>query len=339
MATTRGSIVIGLTIGALVATDPVPAVAISRAQDDQLQARVWLDRGDEPVLRRGESVRVFFRSTEDAFVAIVHINTDGTTRLVFPRSPDEHHFVRRGRDYRLIFPNSSEWYVEDRPGIGYFFIVTSREPFDFEALRYSRLEGGWDMSLIGRRVYTDPYVAVDDLVALLIPDWEDADYALNFATYHVGQRQSYPRFLCYSCHGFRPYTVWNPYARSCTNFRVVIYDDPYYYPSNRYGGNRVVYSRPDAAGVPRYEFEKRAAGEVGTPDVRRRATPGRTTRPPAGVRPGPNAVTRPPTRLSGSRARIAPRRLPTPNARSRASSSTLRSTRKPVQQPPRWGSW
>ncbi|MCH7562642.1 MAG: DUF4384 domain-containing protein [Gemmatimonadetes bacterium] len=142
---------------------------------DRLEARVWLDRGDEPVLRRGERVRVYYRSTEDAFVAILNIDTDGTTRLLFPRSPDENHYVRGGRDYRLIFPNSAEWHVEDRPGMGYFFIVASREPFDFSALRYSRFDGGWDMSLVGRKVYTDPYVAVDDLVARLIPDWEYAD--------------------------------------------------------------------------------------------------------------------------------------------------------------------
>ncbi len=276
MVAAGGSISIALTVGALIGAAPFPVGAVPQTQDDQLEARVWLDRGDEPVLRRGERVRVYYRSTADAFVAILNIDTDGTTRLLFPRSPDENHYVRGGRDYQLIFPNSPAWHVEDRPGIGYFFIVTSREPFDFSALRYSRFDGGWDMSLVSRQVYTDPYVAVDDLVAHLIPDWEYADYALDFATYHVDQRQSYPRFLCYECHGFRPYTVWNPYAYSCTSFRVVIYDDPYYYPSYRYRGNRVVYSRPIAPGVPRYQFKERAAGEVGTPDIRRRATPGRT---------------------------------------------------------------
>ncbi len=259
MAAARGTIGIALAVGALMGAAPVPAGAVPQTQDDRLEARVWFDRGDEPVLRRGERVRVYYRSTEEAFVAILNIDTDGTTRLLFPRSPDENHHVRAGRDYRLMFPGGSEWHVEDRPGLGYFFIVTSREAFDFSALRYSRFDGGWDMSLVGRQVYTDPYVAVDDLVAHLIPDWEYGDYALDFATYHVGQRQPYPRFLCYECHGFRPYTVWNPYAHSCSNFRVVIYDDPYYYAAFRYRGNTVVYSRPIAPGVPRYQFKERAA--------------------------------------------------------------------------------
>lgn len=276
MVTLRASIAVALATGSLLSGAPS---AVSAVPQDELEARLWLDRGDEPVLRRGERVRVYYRSSADAYVAILNIDTDGTTRLVFPRSPDENHYLRGGRDYRLIFPNSSYWHVEDPPGVGYFFIVTSREPFDFSALRYSRFGGGWDMSLVGQRVYSDPYVAVDDFVARVVPDWEYADYALDFTTYHVEQRHQYPRFLCYDCHGFRSYTVWNPYAYTCTTFRVVIYDDPYYYPSYRYRGNRVVYARPVVVGRPRYQFKERAVGETGTPDIRTRTPTGRA--PPA----------------------------------------------------------
>ena len=320
MVAMRGHIIIVSAAGALLAAAPALVGAVPQAENDPLEARLWLDRGDEPVVQRGERVGVYYRSTEDAFVAILNIDTDGTTRLVFPRSPTENHYVRAGRDYRLIFPNSSYWRVEDRPGVGYFFILTSREPFDFSSLRFSRFGGGWDMSFVGQQVYTDPYVAVDDLVSHLIPDWEYADYALDFATYHVEQRQQYPRFLCYECHGFRPYTVWNPYAYSCTSFRVVIYDDPYYYPSSRYRGNRVVYSRPTAVGIPRYEFNERAVGEAGTPDVRTRATSGRTVEPRQRSRrdPPPTERTRPQPNGGSARQRsgsgTAGRRTSAPQA-------------------------
>ena len=237
-----------------------------------LEARVWMDRGHEPVLQRGESVRLYYRVSEDAFVAIFHIDTNGTVRMVFPTSPQENHFARGGRDYRVLFPGSNYWYVNEDPGLGYFFAVASPEPFDLSDLRYSHYDGGWDLSFVGRHVYRDPYLAMDDYVATLIPDWEYIPYGLDFTTYHVEQRYEYPRFMCYDCHGFRPYNVWNPYHYSCASFRVVVYNDPYYYPVNRYRGSRVVYVQP-RRGVAHFAFKERAAGEPGTPQVVYRTSP------------------------------------------------------------------
>ncbi len=237
-----------------------------------LEARVWLDRGAEPVLQRGERVRIYYRVSESAFVAIFHIDTNGTARMVFPSSPQENHYARGGRDYRILFPGSTYWYVNDDPGVGYFFIVASPEPFDFRDFSYSHYTGGWDLSLVGSQVYGDPYLAMDDYVAALIPDWEYVAYGLDFTSYHVERHHDYPRFLCYDCHGFQPYYSWNPYAYSCTSFRVVIYSDPYYYPSSRYRGTRVVFVQP-RRGIPRYGFKERAVGEPGTPNIVVRNTP------------------------------------------------------------------
>ena len=97
-------------------------------EDYALEARIWLDRGASPVLERGEQVRVYYRVSEDANVAIFHIDTDGTVRLLFPRSPREDHIVLGARDYRVLFPTTSYWFVDEDPGVGYFFIVASPEP-------------------------------------------------------------------------------------------------------------------------------------------------------------------------------------------------------------------
>lgn len=236
----------------------------------EIDARIWLDRGAEPVLQKGERVRVYYRVSEDASVAIFHINTDGTVRLVFPRSPRENQLVVGGRDYRVLFPETSYWFVDEYPGMGYFFIVASPEPLDLSGFTYSYYDGGWDLSRVGRQVYSDPYDAIDDYVAVLIPDWETAPYGLGFASYNVGESHDYPRFLCYDCHGFTPYYAWNPYYYACTSFRVVVYDDPFYYPSYRYGGAAVVYPATRAI-PPRYVFKERAQGEAGTPLVARRS--------------------------------------------------------------------
>jgi len=232
----------------------------------QLEARVWLDRGHEPVLHHGDRVRLYYRTTRDAYVAIFRLDTNGTTRLVYPRSPHDTHFVRAGRDYRLVFPSGSSWFVEDDPGVGYYFAIASETPFQFGAFSYAANTGyGWDLGQVYRNVYHDPYVAMDDLVAALVPDWRYSPYALDYTTYHVGARYDYPRFLCYDCHGFRSFTSWNPYLISCTNFRVVIYNDPYYYPVYRYRGRRVVYVRPPVYRQPRFVFKERAYGEPNQP--------------------------------------------------------------------------
>jgi hypothetical protein len=271
-----------------------PAAAAQEPAQDELAARVWLDRGEDPVVRRGERVQLYYRSSHDAYVSIFHIDTNGTVRLLFPRSPEENHFVAGGRDYRLLFPLTSWWHVEDDPGVGYFFMVASPEPFDFTDFPYDPYDRGWDLSFAGSTVASDPYAAMDEYIARLIPDWEYVPYALDFSSYHVQQRYDYPRFLCYDCHDFRPYAAWNPYFYSCSTYRVVVYDDPYYYPIHRYRGDRVVWVRPGSPGTPRFEFKERARGEPGTPLVA-----SRTDRDPVADRPGVGGSSAPRRSTSG----------------------------------------
>lgn len=241
-----------------------------------MEARIWFDRGVDPVFQRGDRVRVYFRSNRDAYTAIFHLDTNGRVELVFPSAPGDPQWVRGAQDYRLLLPGSTYWTVNEDPGMGYYFILTSAEPLDYSALGYSPLGGGWDLSRVASRVYTDPYVAMDDFVEALLPEWEYVEFDLDYVVYHVGQSYSYPRFLCYDCHTAQPWSNWNPYHQACSSFRVVIYNDPHYYPSTRYRGTRVVYSRPPLSRQAQFEFKERAAGEPGTPLVRNRGTTGGT---------------------------------------------------------------
>ncbi len=259
------------------------------APDTAMEARVWLDRGDDPVLERGDRVRVYYRVNADAYVALFHIDTDGSATLLYPRSPGEDAFARADRDYRLLFPSSSYWYVDEYPGKGYFFLVASSEPLDFDDYGYSSYDHAWDLTQVGQTVYTDPYVAMDDHVSHLIPDWQSVPYALDFTSYDVGQAHDYPRFMCYQCHGYRSYTAWNPYTYGCSAVRVVIWDDPYFSPTRRYAGTRVVLARA-RFGVPRYQFEKRGPGASWTP-VRRTRQP--SSLGPHYLEPGAAAGVRP----------------------------------------------
>ena len=316
--------------------------------------RIWLDRGVEPVLEPGDRVRIYYRTDADAYVAILQIDTDGTARMLYPRSSTENHYVRADRDYRLLFPRSAYWNVDDRPGVGYFFIVTSPTPFDFSDFRYSYYDRGWDLSAVGSTVYSDPYVAMDDYVARLVPDWENVDYGLDFISYGVGGAFEFPRFLCYQCHGFRPYSTWNPYRYTCLNFRVVVYDDPYFYPAYRYRPDRVVMVGPRNPTLPRFGFKERAAGDPGgtltvvrsaqrddpppvadRSRVDQRAGRGRVASP--SVAPSPTPTRRPdlPGRDEAPRRPTLERRSPAPSPGTRLPSDAPRPRPTQTSQRPR----
>jgi len=200
----------------LLAAGAVPAGGAQElAYDNPLEARFWLDRGDEPVLRGGDRVRVYYRTSLDAYVGILRIATDGRVELLFPLHRGADSLVRGGRDYRLLFPRSSRWEADEYPGVGYFFMVASPEPLDFSAFHYD-VTYGWDLGAVGETVYEDPYLAIDEYVARLIPDWETVPYTLDFMKYSVGETPTSPRFLRYDWPGYRPFTSWNPYGYAPT---------------------------------------------------------------------------------------------------------------------------
>lgn len=239
--------------------------------DQALETRVWLDRGVDPVFEFGDQANVYYRASTDAYLLLFHVNTDGVLRLLFPGGSEEGlEAADGGRDYRLDFPESDRWMVEEAPGVGYFFVLASREPFSFDRLSEVPVGGGWDSTLEGSRIVEDPYVVVDDFRRVLLPEGLPSEYAIDFTAYHVGQPYSYPRFICYQCHLEQPFEQWNPYLQTCLDVRVVIFNDPYYYPATRYRGDRVVYARPPQPGLPQFAFAPRRLGEAGTPVVQSR---------------------------------------------------------------------
>lgn len=272
----RGLTLPSATLLTALSATPLDAQDRLPAPDEPLESRIWLDRGTSPVLRRGDLVRVFYRASRDAYVSIFHIDTNGLARLFHPGSPTDEHAALGGRDYRVLFPESRYWQVDEDEGKGYLFMIASPAPLDFSGFAYSRYEGGWNLAPLGESAYRDPFLMMDDMVATLVPDGE-REYALDFVAYDIDRPHDYPRFLCYQCHGFRPMFDWNPYGHWCTDFRVVIHDDPYYYPVYRYSGDRVVYSRPLEPSRPMFEFKERADGEGATPLIRTRSgdAPGR----------------------------------------------------------------
>lgn len=241
----------------------------ARGADPPLETRIWLDRGVDPVFEQGDRARVYYRSSLDSYLLVFHIDTDGVLQLLFSGADDGTPRARGGRDYQLLFPDSDQWQVEDPPGVGYFFVLAATQPFAFERLSDVPVAGGWNSTPGENRIRSDPYVTVEELRRVLLPGVDD-EYAIDFTPYHVGQSYSYPRFLCFQCHAAQPFEEWNPYHQTCLDVRVVIFNDPYYYPATRYRSDAVIYARPPDPGLPQYAFTRRIPGEAGTPIVRSR---------------------------------------------------------------------
>jgi hypothetical protein len=207
---------------------------------------VWTDRDDPYV--RGQGARVFLSVDEPSHVAVFRVDTDGRIRVLFPREPWTDSYVEDKGELEVSgFRDDRSFLVDDDPGVGYLFAIASTEAFDF---RFITRGDYWDYRLIdGGRIQGDPYVRLTDLAARLVPD---GDYDYDVTPYYVDHRYDYPRFVCYDCHAYASYDEWNPYRASCTRYRVVIRDDPRYYPY-RYGGRNVVAERPAHPG-PRFVF-------------------------------------------------------------------------------------
>jgi Domain of unknown function (DUF4384) len=208
---------------------------------------VWSDR-DDPY-DRGDAARVYLSAQEGAHVAVFRVDTDGRIRVLFPREPWGDTWMRKSRQHEVPGGGGGRTFVvDDDPGIGYLFVIASSRPLDFDDIARG---DHWDYRAIeGGRITGDPYVALADLAARIAPG-DDYDY--DVSPYYVERRYDYPRFVCYDCHAYAKYDEWDPYRRACARFRVVIYDDPRYYPYRSGRGRNVVIEhshRPE----PRFVF-------------------------------------------------------------------------------------
>ena len=219
---------------------------------------VWTNRGDD-AYASGQGARVFFRSEVDAYVTVLRVDTDGRVRVLFPLEPWEDNFARGGREYEIQGGYERDAFsIDDYPGVGYIFAVAATDPIVYDAFETG---DHWDYRAIADgRVHGDPYVALTDLAQRILPaDFRDWDY--DITPYYVNRHYDYPRFLCYDCHTYVSYPLWSVYDYTCVRFRIVVFDDPYYYPYRYYGGTRVVFTRPYRP-EPRFIFKDRSRTDV-----------------------------------------------------------------------------
>lgn len=303
---------IGLVTLTASAAPDYRAIAAARHHDTP-GVRLWIS-GDD-LVRRGDRVRLFYRTERDAYITVLRVDTDGRVRVLFPRSPSEDNYAYGGETYSVVDGGHGEAFVvDDDPGQGFLFAAASDVPFDYHAFLVDGDQ--WDPQLnVGARVHGDPLSNLEELVQQMLPEGF-TDFDTHLVPYYVDQRYQYPRFVCYDCHAYTPYASWDPYYDWCPRFQLVVWTDPFYYypsywyPTWYYGGSRVVYVNPGSyANRSRYVFKSRDSSQPGIDyrdrrrsDLTDRRTPDRLW---SGVDVGGTGAVAAPTGAGGGRRTVA----------------------------------
>lgn len=218
----------------------------------QVDARIWVTNERE-YFRRGDRMNVNFSVSGDAYVAVIHIDTDGNLDFLFPVSPWDNEWVRGGRVHSLPARGGmGGWTVRGQDGIGYFYILASPDPLDFG---YFRGPAGsrWDWGYAGQTVRGDPFLAFEQVTQLLLPRAPYPRYVYDYYGYYVGRQYPYPTYACsdqYYSYGWG----WNPSYGSCGRQDYFLRIYPSYYDTRRYRGDRRHYLRQYASIDPRRGF-------------------------------------------------------------------------------------
>lgn len=281
-----------------------------------LRVRVWTE-DERDLFRPGERTRVLLRTDEDAYVAVLHVDTRGDVEVLFPATPYDDGFLRGRRLYSLPGAGaaSRSWSVQGSPGIGYLYAVASEEPLNLRAIRgLFRGHGSWRGE---RVVYGDPFAALERISRELVPDPYYGGFAEDWFSYHVGRRHSHPRYACYDGYSASYYGGGDVYG-SCDRVRIVLRDRPYYYDTRQYRGDRRVYYQGYAGGSePTHRYKERTNARSETP-VRRRPDGSYDYAPPPRTRARDDDRARQQQDPPARQRPTLERRRPEPQSRERA---------------------
>lgn len=115
--------------------------------DEATPIRITLNGGSR--FGSGDRVRVQVETSDDGYLVVLRVDTDGHIRVLFPIDPDLDPFVRGGRLYELRGRADRQTFLADeRNGTGVIYAAVSREPMRF---RDFALGTHWDYEVLRLR--------------------------------------------------------------------------------------------------------------------------------------------------------------------------------------------
>src|ERR1041385_8120520 len=214
------------------------AFTVAPALARRMDVEVWTDRGDDAVYEPGDEMRVNVRTSDDAYLLVYEIDSEGNVSLLYPwrRGSAEVQGRRtlqlpgRDSDYQLA--------VEKQTGQGFIVAVASDQPFrdlpwylrpfdpqaasmGYEGDPDSDDNEGFDEH---GRVVGDPYVGMERIRRRILDHPGDVEsFATAYTTYYVHEQVRYPRYICNDCHRPGQWAWWDgfdPYYAHCSVVRI-----------------------------------------------------------------------------------------------------------------------
>ena len=195
---------------------------------------VWTDRGKDAIYEPGEPVEIKVRASDDAYLLVYDIDSDGYVRVLYPYEGNSGYVAAR-HTYRVPpYQSGMQLVVQGPVGQGYIVALASREPFNAlpwylrpynpqaEGTGYVGEENDSEDVTGDGRIMGDPFVAMERIRRRVIDNPnDDNSFATAYTGYYVHQAVRYPRYLCNECH--RPsywawWDGWDPYYTSCSAF-------------------------------------------------------------------------------------------------------------------------
>lgn len=222
-----GALMIGLVLA--------PPAARARA----MSVDVWTDRGKDAVYEPGEPVEIKVRASDDGYLLVYDIDSEGYVRVLFPYEGGSGYIAGR-RSYRVPpYQSGLQLVVQGPVGQGYVVAIVSREPFNalpgFLRPYDPQAEGAGyvgeedddaDVTADGR-IMGDPFVAMERIRRQVLPDANDPEvFTTAYTSYYIHQPVRYPRYLCNDCHRPNNWAWWDgfdPYYTNCSAFDFRVY--------------------------------------------------------------------------------------------------------------------
>jgi hypothetical protein len=208
-----------------------------------LDVEISTDRGADAVYKPGEVLQISARTSDDAYLLVYEIDTEGYVRVLFPFRGSSGSVEGR-QSNKIPSENSGlDLVVEETTGMGYIVAIASREPLrrlpwylrpydeQADAMGYQDTTVALDQDPADineegvtkdGQIVGDPFVAMERIRRELFDQPDDTEgFASAYTTYYVHERVKYPRYLCNDCHRPGHYSWWDgwdPYYATCSAF-------------------------------------------------------------------------------------------------------------------------
>jgi uncharacterized membrane protein YgcG len=175
----------------------VPADGAGAGDDPAVQLWINSDR----TFVQGDRAKVEVRAREDGYLLVLHVDPDGTLRVLFPVDPNDDNFVRGGKKYEIRGRGGRESFaVDGRSGRGTVYAAVSNAPFRFDQFV---LGDHWDYrGLAPQRLPADPEQDLNELVRRMA----DASFDYDILSYTVVERVIYADNYSTSSYGYDGYS-------------------------------------------------------------------------------------------------------------------------------------